>query len=104
MHQTVNSNDVENAVWHWLSVARVDGVEKARSALLPIRHDARVPMDQVYALYAGQGSEEAVRRAVETLESGSSPRETAEFYANLYLGFHELSLGAAQDQAELTTS
>jgi len=30
-HRTVNPNDVENAVWHFLCVTRESGVEKARA-------------------------------------------------------------------------
>ena len=63
LHQTVNPNDVENAVWHFLCVARLDGVEKARKALIPIRGDARVPMMQVHALFAGKLKPEDVLAA-----------------------------------------
>jgi len=44
LHRTVNGNDVENAAWHFLCVARMDGVEAARARLLPVEPDARVPM------------------------------------------------------------
>src|SRR6266446_6805302 len=33
-HRTVNPNDVENAAWHFLCVARAETPEKARSGLL----------------------------------------------------------------------
>src|ERR1041384_5123757 len=36
LHRTVNPNDVENAAWHFLCVARADSPEKARRALLPV--------------------------------------------------------------------
>ncbi len=35
-HQTVNPNDVENAVWHFLCVARQSGVDEARRGMLTI--------------------------------------------------------------------
>ena len=35
-HQTVNSNDVENAVWHFLCLARAKGIEEAKNKLIPI--------------------------------------------------------------------
>src|SRR5262245_24322414 len=50
-HRTVNPNDVENAAWHFLCVARSESPEKARTALLPVGPDPRVPMLQVYDLY-----------------------------------------------------
>jgi hypothetical protein len=34
--RTVNPNDVENAAWHFLCVARAESPEKARAALLPV--------------------------------------------------------------------
>src|SRR3954465_6495626 len=33
-HRTVNPNDVENAAWHFLCVARAESPEKARAELL----------------------------------------------------------------------
>src|SRR5437870_5784554 len=48
LHQTINSNDVENAVWHFLSLARRVGAEKARPSLLKVENDPRVPMMQIY--------------------------------------------------------
>src|SRR5207247_8830785 len=59
-YQTVDSNDVENAVWRYLCMARASGVEKARAGILKIGNDRRVPMMQVYALYSGQAKPEAV--------------------------------------------
>ena len=88
LHQTINSNDVENAVWHFLCVARRAGIDKARAALLKVENDPRVPMMQIYALYAGKGSAEEVMTAATT--GKSSPNELNErlFYAHLYLGLY----------------
>ncbi|HUR45265.1 MAG TPA: tetratricopeptide repeat protein, partial [Candidatus Saccharimonadales bacterium] len=36
MHKTVNPNDVENAVWHYLCVAKISGAPKAQSLLIPM--------------------------------------------------------------------
>jgi len=46
-HRTVNPDDVENAAWHFLCVARAESVERARAALLPVGPDSRVPMREV---------------------------------------------------------
>src|SRR5438309_431292 len=88
LHQTINRNDVENAVWHFLCVARRAGIDKARAALLKIENDPRVPMMQIYALYAGKGSAEDVMKAATT--GKPSPNELNErlFYAHLYLGLY----------------
>ena len=53
-HRTVNPNDVENAAWHFLCVARAESPEKARSALLPVGPDRRVPMPQIYEMFRGK--------------------------------------------------
>jgi lipoprotein NlpI len=91
-HQTANSNDVENAAWHFLCVARLEGVEAARKALIPIEGDTRVPMKQVHALFAGTGSVEAVLTAAS--EGDESPRRRNHLcYAHLYLGLYFEALG-----------
>ncbi len=79
-HRTVNPDDVENAAWHFLCVARAESPERARAALLPVGPDSRVPMRQVYEMFrgkldarAGAGRGRLAARAV------SSTR-------NLYLG------------------
>ncbi len=85
LHKEVNPHDVENATWHFICVARKEGIESARKLLIKIdtRRDSRVPMSQVYELYAGRGSEKAVLDAAE--RAGT---ETARMYANLYLGLY----------------
>ena len=79
LHRTVNPNDVENATWHFLCVARADSPAAAAAALLPVGPDARVPMRQVYDLFRGRATQADVLRA-----AGAEP--AAQFYAHLYLG------------------
>jgi lipoprotein NlpI len=81
-HQKVNSQDVENAVWHYLCVARLESRAAARKALLPTTKDPRIPMKEVHALFAGSGTPEAVTAAA-TKAGGE-----AKAYADLYLGLH----------------
>lgn len=92
-HQTVNSSDVENAVWHFLCVAKGLGLEEAKKRLLPIPNDTRVPMMQIYALFGDKGTEEAViEKAHEgRLIGGTRARQI--FYAHLYLGIYHEILG-----------
>lgn len=80
LHQTVNPYDVENAVWHYLCVAHLEGLEKAKASLIPIERDARVPMKEIFALYAGKAKPEDV------LAAAKSRGEL--FYAHLYLGLY----------------
>jgi len=85
-HRTVNPNDVENAAWHFLCVARAESPAKARAALLPVGPDARVPMRQVYQMFRGTLTPEQVLSAAESQPDG-------QFYAHLYLGLYFEALG-----------
>ncbi len=87
-HRTVNPEDVENAAWHFLCVARLEGVEKARAALISVAADGRVPMREVQGLFAGKGTEAEVFQAAEQGVFDALPAQR--FYAYLYVGlFHE---------------
>lgn len=92
-HQTVNPSDVENAVWHFLCVARASSVEKARAALIPIQGDARVPMMQVHALFAGKLKPEDVLKAATAGDPPPARLNRQLFYAHLYLGLYFEALG-----------
>ena len=92
-HREVNPNDVENPAWHFLCVARLDGVEAARRAMLPVGDDPRVPMKEILELFAGRGNEAAVLAAA---ERGPEPaRKNQLCYAHLYLGLHAEARGDA---------
>jgi len=85
-HQKVNPDDVENAAWHFLCVARSAGVEKARASLIPVKDDGRVPMLQIHALFAGKADPEDVLRAAHAGEPPAAELKRRLFYAHLYLG------------------
>lgn len=89
LHRTVNPNDVENAAWHFLCVARAESPASAAKALLPVGPDARVPMRQVYELFRGRMTPEDVLQA-----AGAQP--SAQFYAHLYLGLFAEARGDAR--------
>lgn len=99
-HRRVNPRDVENATWHFLCVAAVEGVDAARQGILPAPGDGRVPMSEVYALYAGTGDRAAVEAAVAGLPDGSAARRSARFYADLYLGLLAHAEGNAAEAAK----
>lgn len=88
LHKTVNPNDVENAVWHFLCVARASGLEKAKAALMPIKGDTRVPMKEIHALFAGKAKADEVIAAAKESKGEDGP-----FYAHLYLGLYYEALG-----------
>lgn len=95
IHQTVNSNDVENAVWHFLCAARADGLASAKKGLIPIEGDGRVPMAQVHQLFAGKAKPEDVLAAAKAVPAESRAGEPM-FYANLYLGIWFEAIGDAK--------
>lgn len=91
VHQTVNGNDVENAAWHFLCIAKGESVEAARKVFIPIEGDSRIPMKQVHELFAGKGSEETVLKAAE--EGDGENLRNHRCYAHLYLGLFFEALG-----------
>ena len=86
-HRTVNPNDVENAAWHFLCVARQESPERALAALLPVGPDPRIPMTEIYDMFRGEMAPEAV------LAAGERGGERGRFYAHLYVGLYHEALG-----------
>ncbi|HLU46896.1 MAG TPA: tetratricopeptide repeat protein, partial [Planctomycetota bacterium] len=90
-YQTVDANDVENGIWHFLCVARASGVEEARRRALPIGRDVRVPLPQVWELFLGKGSLDEVERAMDAGAPRPWELRSRLFYGHLYLGlYHDL--------------
>jgi lipoprotein NlpI len=85
-HRTVNPDDVENAAWHFLCVAREQTPEKARGALLPVGLDPRAPMREVYQMFRGTLTADDVLKAAGSGASG-------QFYAHLYISLYAEALG-----------
>jgi lipoprotein NlpI len=85
-HRTVNPDDVENAAWHFLCVARAESPARAREALLPVGPDARVPLPEIYQMFRGALAPDQVLRA-----AGGLP--LSRFYAQLYVGLYFDALG-----------
>jgi lipoprotein NlpI len=83
-------NDVENAVWRVLCMARMQdvGLKKAQADILVVRRDPRVPMMEVYALFAGKAKPEDVLRAIDRGQPDERERNSRTFYGNLYLGLY----------------
>jgi lipoprotein NlpI len=81
---------VENSVWHFLCVARAASLAEARRSLLPVGPDKRVPMREIYSMFAGELSPEAVLKAAGT-------GETALFYAHLYIGLFQEAAGQQEE-------
>ena len=102
-HQQFNSEDVENAVWHLLCSARTDGLENARKKMIQVTTDDRVPMNEIFELFAGRGSPQQVMEAARNLKpdeaAGLTPaeqetqRRTQLYFAHLYIGLFQEMVG-----------
>ena len=111
-HQLVNTQDVENAVWHLLCAAKISNVEEGRKKLIPITEDRRVPMSQIYEMYAGRMTPEQVlaiaNRTSPRVELDSEQHRLQRYYAQLYIGLYyemlkkeEASIEAMKKAAQL---
>ena len=90
-HRLVNPNDVENAAWHFLCVARADSPAAARAALLPVGPDSRAPMREIYRMFRGElAPADVVAAGARAADRG---RASGLFYAYLYAGLYHEALG-----------
>jgi len=92
-HRLVNSNDVENAAWHFACVARQEGTAAARAALLPRPNDRRVPMRQLYALLEGRLRPDDVLLAAKTGKPAPAELKLRLFLAHFYIGLYYEATG-----------
>ena len=99
-HRAVNSNDVENAVWHFLCVARQEGTNAAVKAYMDISGDSRVPMAEIHELFKGEAPESEVLEAAESATEDPREKRQARFYAHLYLGLYDDLLGRPDSARE----
>ena len=93
LYQTFDNRDVENSVWRYLCLAKQDGVESARKTMLPIERDPRVPMMDIFRLYAGQAKPNDVLAAARAGEPSPEVLDGRLFYAHLYLALYHDAAG-----------
>jgi lipoprotein NlpI len=94
------ANDVENAVWHFLCNAKIQGIDKARSDMLKIGKDDRVPLMKINDLFSGKCKPADVLAAAEAGEVPAELRNQQLFYAHLYLGLYYDALGDKRKSLE----
>ncbi len=99
-YEKVDTNDVENAAWHFLCAAKKDGEEKARAGILAIGKDRRVPMTEVYGLFKGKLKPADVLAAANAGRLSDAERRPRLFYAHLYLGLYHDMRGEAKQAKE----
>src|SRR5207249_4697522 len=96
-YQDFQNNDVENAVWRYMCMARAAGIPKARQAMLKIGDDRRVPMRQIYEMFSGRLKPAEVLAAAKAGNPGKELLNRQLFYAHLYVGIqYDLEGDAAQ--------
>jgi lipoprotein NlpI len=93
-HRMVNPDDVENAAWHFLCAARAESPAAARVRILPVGHDRRTPMREIYQMLLGKMTEAQVMAA-----AGRSAE--AQFFANLYTGLYLEVTGSPLGRARI---
>jgi len=97
LHKKVNPEDVENAVWHYLCKARIDGVEKAREALIEIKSDRRGWAMHTYEMYRGKLTPDEVLKLSTADIKDEDLLKNNLFYAHLYIGLWYESLGKSDE-------
>jgi tetratricopeptide (TPR) repeat protein len=79
---TVNGRDLEETLWQYLCIARLEGIERAKFVLSGHTNDSRRVMHQIYDLYTGKCSLE------EVLKVGQQEGIRGNFYAHLYIALY----------------
>lgn len=85
-YQNFDDADVENAVWRFMCMAKRIGFDKARADILKVGADKRVPMRQIYELFAGNMTPKQVLDATRASTDDPAALSRGLFYAHLYLG------------------
>lgn len=91
-HQTLNTQDVENSVWHLLCQAKLTSVDEARQSMIQINGDFRVPMKQVFQLFAGTATPEDVLKA-SGYKQGSLRQSSELYHGLIYVGLYYEMMG-----------
>ena len=82
----MNSNDVENAFWHFLCVTKDKNIEEARKRLIKIEGDARPPLMEVQKMLQGDLALEAFAKKYVQSDEAKSGNPQSLFYAAYYAG------------------
>ena len=104
VHRTVNPQDVENAIWHYLCKARADDTDTARAGLIEIASDRRPWAMMVYRLYQGRATPDQVLAKAEQLGGSDKERQINLFYANLYVALFFEAKGDAEKARQCMTT
>lgn len=97
--------DVENVFWHFLCIARKDGIEKARKQLLTLKgDDKRVPFMKINDMLHGKAKPAEVIEMAEKAGLTGDDATEAMFYANLYVALYFEADGQSEKCKEHLTA
>lgn len=88
----LDSVDRENGIWRYLSQVKSHGVAKARRELLRYESEDRPPFVLIYRMFAGALAPEELLAEVDRQTLAKPDRAAQQFYAELYVGMHYLTL------------
>ena len=89
--------DRENGIWRYFSQYRAYGPAKAKAGLLKYRKTDREPFPDVYQLFSGDTTPEAILAAIDKADIDKDEREKRRFYAQLYIGLNHAVEGHDAD-------
>jgi lipoprotein NlpI len=93
--------DVENAVWHFLCNARVQGLKKAQGEMLKVAKDPRGDyMMKIYQMFKGDAKPEDVFKSAEAGKVADDLRKEQRFYANYYVSMYYEAAGEPKKSLE----
>ncbi len=102
--RTAETNDVENALWHFACVARAAGVDQAKAALFPATRNPRLPMVdvllQLHAVYAGDNKPEDLLASTPGLDATFEKATDRAIFVSFFLGLYYEVTGEPQKSVE----
>ena len=91
------TNDVENALWHFACVARAAGPEKARAALVTVEPNRRLPLNeamlQLHAVYSGATKPEELLASTPGMDATLDNSTDRAIYTSFFLGLYYEATG-----------
>lgn len=95
-YHSFDNVDRENGIWRYLCQRKAVGLEKAREGLLKYVKDDREPFGDVYQLFQGKITPDALLDKIRMAPVSEAERQKRMFYAELYVGLFE----AVEDRPE----
>ncbi|WP_330202284.1 hypothetical protein [Cyanobacterium sp. Dongsha4] len=84
---SVNSQDIEETLWLYLAIAKLENPQNAQECLLPVKYDTRGFMRQIYQVFAGKSDISTLTN----INTNSSLKEV--FFYFLYAGLYYFAHG-----------